>query len=43
LFPQIMMEMSSRGSVWGGMLVYPVVMARWTAVFVVVSRTQFSC
>ena len=34
---------SSRGSICVGVLIYPVVMARWTAPFAVVSHTPLSC
>ncbi len=43
LVPQMTMEMSSLGSIWVGVLVYPVVRALCTAAFAVVLHTQLSC
>ncbi len=43
LFPHITIATSSRGSICVGVLIYPVVMACWTAPFAVVSHTQLSC
>ncbi len=43
LFPQMTMEMTSRGSIWVRMLVYSVLMALWTAPFAFVLHTQLSC
>jgi hypothetical protein len=43
LFPHITIATSSHGSNCVGVLIYPVVMARWTAPFAVVSHTQLSC
>ncbi len=43
LFPQITMDMSSRGNIWVRVLMYPVAMALWTAPFAVVLHMQLSC
>ena len=43
LFPHITIATSSRGSICVGVLIYPAVMALWTAPFAVVSHTQLSC
>ncbi len=43
LFPHITIVISSRGSIYVGVPIYPVVMARWTAPFAVVLHTQLSC
>jgi len=42
LFPHITIATSSRGSICVGVLIYPAVMALWTAPFAVVSQTQLS-
>ena len=43
LFPHITIATSSRGNSCVGVLIYPAVMALWTAPFAVVSQTQLSC
>ena len=43
LFPHITIATSSRGNSCVGVLIYPALMAVWTAPFAVVSQTQLSC